>query len=160
MNTLHQLLARLKDKILKERVVAPVYHIQCDSCDASNIGQTEDRKKHGFWSIEDPAPPPRKRQNVFIYRQSRTSSGYGWSSSISSRTEMVRMMCWRGDTHQDGSAFPEQRWGNLHPSNVLRSRARGASSEDRRPIRIVARKLLTPPGASSECLQREVKAFM
>ena len=70
MNTLHGLFARLKDKILKERVVAPVYHIQWDSCDASNIGQTEDRKKHGFWSIEDPAPPPRKRQNVFIYRQS------------------------------------------------------------------------------------------
>ena len=33
MNTLRQLLVRLKDKILTEQVVGPVYHVLCDSCD-------------------------------------------------------------------------------------------------------------------------------
>ena len=37
MNTVHvrQSLVRLKDKLLKERVVGLVYHIPCGSCDAS-----------------------------------------------------------------------------------------------------------------------------
>ena len=34
LHTLRQLLVRLKDKILKEGVVGPVYHIPCDSCNA------------------------------------------------------------------------------------------------------------------------------
>ena len=34
MNTLRQLLLRWKDKILKKRVVGPVYHIPCNSGDA------------------------------------------------------------------------------------------------------------------------------
>ena len=33
MNTLRQLLVRLKDKILREHVVGPLWHIPCDSCD-------------------------------------------------------------------------------------------------------------------------------
>ena len=41
MNTLRQLLARPKDKIEKEKVVGPVYHIHCADCDASYIGETE-----------------------------------------------------------------------------------------------------------------------
>ena len=42
MHTLSQFLVRPKDKILKERVVGPVYHISCGSYDASYIlGETE-----------------------------------------------------------------------------------------------------------------------
>ena len=56
MNTICQLLVRLKDKIVgrgKERVVGPVYHIPCDSRDASYIGEKESMF---FLSIEDPPP--------------------------------------------------------------------------------------------------------
>ena len=50
MNTLRQLLVRLKDRILKERVVGQVYHIPCGSCDASYscIGETERTLKARF----------------------------------------------------------------------------------------------------------------
>ena len=68
MNTLCQSLVRPKDKILKERVVGPVYHIPRDSCYASYIGKTEILLKARFWSInfKDPAPPPRKCQDIYI----------------------------------------------------------------------------------------------
>ena len=38
-NMLRQILVWLKDKVIKERVVCPVYHISCDSCDESYIGE-------------------------------------------------------------------------------------------------------------------------
>ena len=41
MNTLRQLFLRLKDKVLKEREVGPVYHIPYGLCDPSYIGETE-----------------------------------------------------------------------------------------------------------------------
>ena len=53
VNTLRQLLARLKDEILKGRVVGPVYHILCDLCDAFKIGETERSFKARLWSKED-----------------------------------------------------------------------------------------------------------
>ncbi len=47
-NTLKQLLVQPKDKILKERVVGPVYYIPCDTCEASYIGETERSLKSRF----------------------------------------------------------------------------------------------------------------
>ena len=47
MKTLGQLFG--KDKIFKERVVGPVYHIPCDWCDASYIGETERSSKAWTW---------------------------------------------------------------------------------------------------------------
>ena len=37
---LRQILVWPKDKVIKERVVCPVYHISCDNCDESYIGET------------------------------------------------------------------------------------------------------------------------
>ena len=65
MNSLRQLLVRPKYKILNEQVVKPVYHIPCDSCDASHIGEI-DHKKCVFWSKEDPASPPRKYHDIYL----------------------------------------------------------------------------------------------
>ena len=39
-NTLQQLLVRPKDKVEKGKVVGPVYHITCDDCDATYVGET------------------------------------------------------------------------------------------------------------------------
>ena len=47
-NTLRQLLVRAKDKIQKEKMVGPVYHIQCDTCEASYVGETETSLKARF----------------------------------------------------------------------------------------------------------------
>ena len=79
MNTLRHLLVRPKGKILKERVLEPVYHIPGDLCDTSYIGEIERSLNHGFWSLEDPAPPSKKCHDIYINRQSRTSGGHGWS---------------------------------------------------------------------------------
>ena len=38
-NTLRQILVRPKDKVIKERVVCHIYHISCDICDESYIGE-------------------------------------------------------------------------------------------------------------------------
>ena len=58
----------------------------------------------------------------------------------------------RGDPHQDGAAFPEQRWGLLQLFFNLEQCAEvvspEASSEDRRLIRIPASKLPMPHEAS------------
>ena len=40
-NTLRQLLVRPKDPVGKDKVVGPVYHISCEDCDASYVGETE-----------------------------------------------------------------------------------------------------------------------
>ena len=40
-NTIRQLLVRPKDNVLKERVVGPVYNIECKDCNATYIGETE-----------------------------------------------------------------------------------------------------------------------
>ena len=40
-NTLRQLLVRPKDKVEKDKIVGPVYHIACAECEASCIGETE-----------------------------------------------------------------------------------------------------------------------
>ena len=47
-NTLRQLLVRAKDKIQKEKMVGPVYRIQCDTCEASYVGETETSLKARF----------------------------------------------------------------------------------------------------------------
>ena len=47
-NTLRQLLVRPKDKVLKDRVIGPVYNIECDSCSATYIGETERSLKARF----------------------------------------------------------------------------------------------------------------
>ena len=39
-NTLRQTEVQLKDKVIKERVVCTVYHISCDNCHNSYIGET------------------------------------------------------------------------------------------------------------------------
>ena len=39
---------QLKDKVTKERVVCPVYHISCDNCDDSYIGETGRSQKSRF----------------------------------------------------------------------------------------------------------------
>ena len=40
INTHRQILVWPKDKVIKERVICPVYHISCDNCDNSYIGET------------------------------------------------------------------------------------------------------------------------
>ena len=40
-NTLRQLLVQTKDRVEKGKGVGPVYHITCDDCDATYIGETE-----------------------------------------------------------------------------------------------------------------------
>ena len=57
MNTLSQLLVRPKDEILKELQVGPVYHIPCDSCDASYmyIGETERTFEAWFFEHRKPS---------------------------------------------------------------------------------------------------------
>ncbi len=52
-NTIKQLLVWPKDKILNEQVVGPVYHIPCDTCESSYIGETERSLKSRFKDIED-----------------------------------------------------------------------------------------------------------
>ena len=47
-NTLRQLLVRPKDKVLKDRVVGPVYNIECNNCSATYIGETERSLKARF----------------------------------------------------------------------------------------------------------------
>ena len=47
-NTLRQLLVRAKDNIQREKMVGPVYHIQCDTCEASYVGETETSLKARF----------------------------------------------------------------------------------------------------------------
>ncbi len=47
-NTLCQLLVRPKDKLPNERVMDPVYHIQCEDCPASYAGETERSLKSRF----------------------------------------------------------------------------------------------------------------
>ena len=46
--TLQQLLVQPKDKVEKRRVVGPVYHITCDDCDATYIGEIERALKTRF----------------------------------------------------------------------------------------------------------------
>ena len=73
MNTLGQLLVRTKDKIiLKEQVVEPVYHISCDSCDASHIGETERSLKARLLEHRRPSSTT-SSVTTYTYRQSRTS---------------------------------------------------------------------------------------
>ena len=43
-----QILVQPKDKAIKERVVSPVYHIRCDNCDDSYIGETGRSLKSRF----------------------------------------------------------------------------------------------------------------
>ena len=47
-NTIRQLLVKPKDKVLKERVVGPVYNIECKDCNATYIGETERSLKARF----------------------------------------------------------------------------------------------------------------
>ena len=49
-NTLWQLLVQSKDKVEKGKVVGPVYHITCDDCDATYVGETEHRRKSSVGS--------------------------------------------------------------------------------------------------------------
>ena len=49
------ILVRPKDKILKDRVVGPVYHISCEDCEASYIGETERSLKARFQEHRRPS---------------------------------------------------------------------------------------------------------
>ena len=54
-NTLRQILVQLKDKVIKERVVCPVYHISCDNCDDSYIEETGRSLKSTFLKHKRPS---------------------------------------------------------------------------------------------------------
>lgn len=54
-NTLRQLLVHPKDKVDKERIVGPVYHISCEACPASYIGETERSLKARFQEHQRPS---------------------------------------------------------------------------------------------------------
>ncbi len=47
-NTLRQLLVKPKDSLGKDKIVGPVYQINCESCEASYIGETERSLKARF----------------------------------------------------------------------------------------------------------------
>ena len=47
-NTLRQLLVQPKDKVMKDKVVGPVYQITCDDCDAMFVGEMERSLKTQF----------------------------------------------------------------------------------------------------------------
>ena len=54
-NTLRQILVRPKDKVIKERVVCPVYHISCDNCGESYIRETRRSLKARFSEHKRPS---------------------------------------------------------------------------------------------------------
>ena len=54
-NTLRQILVRSKDKVIKERVVCPVYHITCNNCDDSYTGETGRSLKARFMEHRRPS---------------------------------------------------------------------------------------------------------
>ena len=54
-NTLRQILMWPKDKVIKERVVCPIYHISCDSCDDSYIEETQRSLKARFSEHKRPS---------------------------------------------------------------------------------------------------------
>ena len=72
MNTLHQLLVRLKDKILKEQVVGPLWDIPCDSCDVSYTGKTERSSKARFFGAKKTQLHHLGGVTTYSYRQART----------------------------------------------------------------------------------------
>ena len=55
VNTLRQLLVHPKDKLDNERTVGPVYHISCEDCPASYIGETERSLKSRFQEHQRPS---------------------------------------------------------------------------------------------------------
>ena len=65
-NTLRQILVITKDKVVKERVVCPVYQIKCGACVAFSIGETEDPSKLGLWSREDQVSQLQKFPDISI----------------------------------------------------------------------------------------------
>ena len=54
-NTLRQLLVRPKDPVGKDKIVGPVYHISCEDCDASYVGETERSLKARFGEHRRPS---------------------------------------------------------------------------------------------------------
>ena len=54
-NTLRQMLVRPKDPLKKEQVVGPVYKIDCNSCEASYVGETERSLKARFSEHRKPS---------------------------------------------------------------------------------------------------------
>ena len=54
-NTLRQLLVRPKDKLDKFQVTGPVYHIPCEDCSASYVGETERSFKARFMEHRRPS---------------------------------------------------------------------------------------------------------
>ena len=52
---LRQLLMWPKDEVINERVVCPVYHINCDNCDESYIGETGRSLKSTFLEHKRPS---------------------------------------------------------------------------------------------------------
>ncbi|XP_074656696.1 uncharacterized protein LOC141909911 [Tubulanus polymorphus] len=55
VNTLRQLLVRPKDPVPKERITGPVYHVKCESCDASYVGETERSSRARFGEHRRPS---------------------------------------------------------------------------------------------------------
>ena len=48
VNTLRQMLVHPKDKLGKDKIVSPVYHIPCNDCEDDYIGETERSLKARF----------------------------------------------------------------------------------------------------------------
>ena len=115
MNTLRQLLVRLKDKILKEHLVGPLWHIPCDSCDVPYTGKTERSSKARFLEHRRPSSTTsevsphihtdKPEQKVDINGVKILAVEPRWFER-DSLNEVLR-----GDPHQHGATFPEQMWG-------------------------------------------------
>ena len=54
-NTLRQMLVRPKQQVQKDKMVAPVYRIECNSCQASYVGETERSLKARFMEHRRPS---------------------------------------------------------------------------------------------------------
>ena len=64
-NTLRQLLVRRMDKILKERVVGPVYHIDCEQYEVSYMEKWIDLLRLSSRNTDAQALPPQRSPTTF-----------------------------------------------------------------------------------------------
>ena len=71
-NMLRQILVRPKDKLDKFQVTGPVYHIPCEDCSASYVGETERSLKACFMEHRQPSS---SLSEVPILTHSRNGAG-------------------------------------------------------------------------------------